>query len=129
MQHANHGYRIGLRWIGILALLTSCGDSGPAQPSAPDIAVVEVIQRFGDRPLRKCRECPGKLEKLISRTSFQLKGGGWYAQGYSNSGGGARSSGKSEKSGKAGKSDKAADGGESKKAGTKAETSAVAASA
>jgi putative FmdB family regulatory protein len=44
----------------------------------------ETIQRVGARALRKCPECSGRLEKLISRTSFQLKGGGWYAQGYSD---------------------------------------------
>ena len=54
--------------------------------------VIEVIQKFGDRPLRKCRTCSGRLEKLISRTSFQLKGGGWYAHGY-HKGGGSKSAG------------------------------------
>jgi putative FmdB family regulatory protein len=53
----------------------------------------EVIQKFSDRPLQRCKECRGKLDKLISRTSFQLKGGGWYAHGY-----GASGSGKSSKS-------------------------------
>ena len=52
--------------------------------------LIEVIQKFDDKPLRKCRECAGRLEKLISRTSFQLKGGGWFAQGY-GSGGGSKS--------------------------------------
>jgi len=42
----------------------------------------EVLQRFSDRTLRTCKLCHGRLEKLISRTSFQLKGGGWYDQGY-----------------------------------------------
>ena len=55
----------------------------------------EVIQQFGEGRLRKCRECSGKLEKLISRTAFQLKGGGWYAQGYSK--GSANPSGESAK--------------------------------
>lgn len=45
---------------------------------------VEVMQKMTDRPLRKCRSCSGKLEKLISRTSFQLKGGGWFDSGYTN---------------------------------------------
>jgi putative FmdB family regulatory protein len=49
--------------------------------------LIEVIQKFDDKPLRKCRECSGRLEKLISRTSFQLKGGGWFAQGYGSGGG------------------------------------------
>jgi putative FmdB family regulatory protein len=49
--------------------------------------VIEAIQKFDAKPLRKCRECAGRLEKLISRTSFQLKGGGWFAQGYGSGGG------------------------------------------
>lgn len=43
---------------------------------------VEVIQKMGDRPLRKCSRCSGRLEKLVSRAAFQLRGGGWYAEGY-----------------------------------------------
>jgi len=64
---------------------------------------IEAIQKFDDKPLRKCRECSGKLEKLISRTSFQLKGGGWFAQGYGSGGGGGSTSTKTD-SGKASKS-------------------------
>lgn len=45
----------------------------------------EIIQKFSDRPLKKCPECAGSLEKLISRTSFQLKGGGWFVSDYSSS--------------------------------------------
>jgi len=44
---------------------------------------VEAIQKISDTPLKKCQACDGKLEKKLSRTSFQLKGGGWYAEGYS----------------------------------------------
>ncbi len=46
---------------------------------------VEVLQKFDDRPLRKCEECSGRLDKLVSRTSFLLRGGGWYADGYGKS--------------------------------------------
>ncbi len=46
----------------------------------------EVIQRISDRPLTRCEDCGGRLEKLLSRSAFLLKGGGWYADGY---GGGA----------------------------------------
>jgi len=46
-------------------------------------AHLEVMQGINDKPLRRCKECSGKLEKQISRTSFQLKGGGWYDSGYS----------------------------------------------
>jgi putative FmdB family regulatory protein len=49
---------------------TSCGHT------------LEVIQKFNDKPLKKCTECSGALEKLISRSAFQLKGGGWYNEGY-----------------------------------------------
>lgn len=55
--------------------------------------VIEAMQSIHDRPLRKCRSCAGSLEKIISRTAFMLKGGGWYAEGYTRSaaksGGGA----------------------------------------
>ncbi len=56
--------------------------------------VTEVLQKLSDRPLRKCRLCSGKLEKLISRTSFQLKGGGWFAHGYGSPGSDGAKSGK-----------------------------------
>ncbi len=50
----------------------------------------ESLQKVGARALQKCPECSGKLEKLISRTSFQLKGGGWFDQGYGAKSGGAK---------------------------------------
>ncbi len=45
----------------------------------------EVLQKMSDRPLRTCTECSGRLEKLISKSAFQLKGGGWFASDYSKS--------------------------------------------
>lgn len=42
----------------------------------------EVIQKFSDKPLKKCNHCSGKLQKLISHSSFHLKGTGWYATDY-----------------------------------------------
>jgi putative FmdB family regulatory protein len=48
---------------------------------------LEVMQKVSDKPLTRCPECRGKLEKLFSQTSFQLKGGGWYVTDYSKSGG------------------------------------------
>ncbi len=48
-------------------------------------AVFEVQQRMTDDPLSKCPECDGAVKKIMSRSSFQLKGGGWYADGYSSS--------------------------------------------
>lgn len=52
----------------------------------------EVIQSFSDKPLRKCTECGGKVEKLVSRTGFVLKGGGWYKTDYAGSGSSKKSS-------------------------------------
>jgi putative FmdB family regulatory protein len=42
----------------------------------------EVIQKFSDEPLKKCRHCSGKLQKLISQSAFHLKGTGWYVTDY-----------------------------------------------
>lgn len=46
--------------------------------------VHEVQQRMADDPLQDCPECGGPVKKIMSRSSFQLKGGGWYADGYSS---------------------------------------------
>ena len=43
---------------------------------------VEAIQKFSDDPLTECKECGGKLKKLISAGSFHLKGRGWSKDGY-----------------------------------------------
>ncbi|MBB5347647.1 zinc ribbon domain-containing protein [Desulfoprunum benzoelyticum] len=51
--------------------------------------VFEVQQKISDAPLSVCPECDGSVKKLMSMSSFQLKGGGWYADGYSSSSGGA----------------------------------------
>jgi putative FmdB family regulatory protein len=44
----------------------------------------EVLQKFSDKPLAKCKHCSGKLHKLISHSSFHLKGSGWYITDYAN---------------------------------------------
>ncbi|QGY38894.1 zinc ribbon domain-containing protein [Pseudodesulfovibrio cashew] len=36
---------------------------------------------FEDRDM-ECPECGGQSKRLISHSSFHLKGGGWYADGY-----------------------------------------------
>ena len=46
--------------------------------------VFEARQKFSDEPLDTCRHCGGRARKLISKTAFTLKGGGWYQQGYSS---------------------------------------------
>jgi len=51
--------------------------------------VLEIQQKMADAPLAACPDCNGPVTKLISMNSFQLKGGGWYADGYSSSKNGA----------------------------------------
>lgn len=46
----------------------------------------ELRQKFSDPPAGECPKCAGAVEKLISSTSFTLKGGGWYDQGYNSTG-------------------------------------------
>ncbi len=42
----------------------------------------EAMQRFSDPPLTKCGCCKGHLRKLISMSTFHLKGSGWYTTDY-----------------------------------------------
>ena len=44
--------------------------------------VCEALQKVSDAPLKKCPHCGGKLKKIMSLNSFQLKGGGWYVTDY-----------------------------------------------
>lgn len=46
---------------------------------------MEVIQGINEKPLESCPKCGGKLEKLISNSSFVLKGTGWYKTDYGSS--------------------------------------------
>jgi len=47
--------------------------------------IFEVQQKLSEAPLSVCPECDGSVKKLMSMSSFRLKGGGWYADGYSSS--------------------------------------------
>ena len=47
-------------------------------------SIEEALQRFSDKPLTRCRHCKGKLTKLVSQSTFHLKGSGWYATDYAN---------------------------------------------
>ena len=42
----------------------------------------DMLQKITAEPLKECPECGGPVYKLISSTSFILKGGGWYATEY-----------------------------------------------
>jgi len=54
---------------------------------------LEAEQRIKDEPLKECPEChKPALERLISASSFQLKGGGWYKDAYASKTGKERTS-------------------------------------
>ena len=46
----------------------------------------ERIRKFSDRALRTCPECGGRLEQLVSASSVQFKGSGWYVTDYARTG-------------------------------------------
>ena len=48
----------------------------------------EIFQKISDKPIAKCEKCNGKMKKLISQSSFHLKGSGWYVTDYASKSGG-----------------------------------------
>ncbi|MEW6600247.1 MAG: FmdB family zinc ribbon protein [Nitrospirota bacterium] len=42
----------------------------------------EIMQKMSDAPMTVCSSCGGELKKLITNTSFVLKGSGWYVTDY-----------------------------------------------
>lgn len=44
--------------------------------------LTEAWQKISDSPLITCPHCSGELKKVISCTSFHLKGSGWYVTDY-----------------------------------------------
>ena len=67
----------------------------------------EYQQRMSDPDKTTCEACGGSLDRLISRTAFQLKGSGWYKDLYSSQ----KPAGKPESGAEAsGSTDKAASG-------------------
>jgi len=42
----------------------------------------EIVQRIIDKSEAKCPDCGISAKRLISQSSFALKGGGWYKDGY-----------------------------------------------
>ena len=67
----------------------------------------EVLQKISDPPITKCEKCNGRMKKLISQSTFHLKGSGWYVTDYASKSGGY--------DGKAGSGDSSSTGTESAK--------------
>ncbi len=60
----------------------------------------EKLQSFHDEPVRVCPKCGGDVKKLISRSSFILKGSGWYVTDYARKNGKDIGSSESDKTSK-----------------------------
>lgn len=56
----------------------------------------EKIQQFSDKPIKKCPECGGPVEQLLSAPAVQFKGSGWYVTDYAKKGHAARAPSSSE---------------------------------
>jgi len=46
------------------------------------------MQKITEPAIKTCPHCKSSVKKLISQTSFQLKGSGWYATDYAGKGNG-----------------------------------------
>jgi putative FmdB family regulatory protein len=77
----------------------------------------ERIQKFSDPMVKKCPDCGGKVEQMISAPAVQFKGSGWYVTDYAKRSGPSSSSepgGKSESAKESAESTESKDGKESK---------------
>ncbi|MFL6390097.1 MAG: FmdB family zinc ribbon protein [Terriglobales bacterium] len=72
----------------------------------------EKIQKFSDRPIKKCPECGSPVEKVMHAPNVQFKGTGWYVTDYG---------GKSDKS----KTDGGPEKGSAEKSGSEKKESAA----
>ena len=82
----------------------------------------EKIQKFSDRMVRKCPDCGGPVEQMISAPAVQFKGSGWYVTDYakkSSSQSSADGSGKDSKKEDKSKSESSSKEGSSKEASSK----------
>ena len=52
----------------------------------------EEIRKFSDKHLKKCPQCGGLLEQVISAPAVQFKGSGWYVNDYPKKGAASASS-------------------------------------
>jgi putative FmdB family regulatory protein len=82
----------------------------------------EKIQLYSARMVKKCPECGGQVEQMISAPAVQFKGSGWYVTDYAkktSSPGSSGDSGSKEKKDEKGKSDGGSKDSSSKDSGAK----------
>ncbi len=80
-------------------------------------SIFEEWQSGFDDHEQACPDCGGQSRRLISHSSFHLKGGGWFADGYGGKDSGSQSAKATQSDGPA-KSADAAGAGSSPKSGT-----------
>lgn len=44
--------------------------------------IFDVLQKLNSERVKECIHCGGNVEKIISSSSFQFKGSGWYVTDY-----------------------------------------------
>jgi putative FmdB family regulatory protein len=79
----------------------------------------ERIQKFSDPHIKKCPDCGGPVEQVVSAPAVQFKGSGWYVTDYAKKSTGTASSSSNGESASGGDSS----GKKDEKKDTKAETS------
>ena len=70
--------------------------------------IEEAFQKMSDSPLTECSKCKGNLKKLVSHSSFHLKGSGWYVTDYGGAKGGSKSNPKDSSSNNSAKTNSSA---------------------
>jgi|SRR6266700_3828626 len=65
----------------------------------------EKIQLYSDKMVKKCPECGGQVEQMISAPAVQFKGSGWYVTDYAKKSSSPGSSGSGDSSSKDKKDD------------------------
>jgi len=83
----------------------------------------EKIQKFSDKMVKKCPECGGQVEQMISAPAVQFKGSGWYVTDYAKKSSSPGSSGSSSGESKEKKDDKPKSDGGSKDTSSKESSS------
>jgi len=84
---------------------------------------VEKIQSFSARHMKKCPDCGGVLEQVISAPAVQFKGSGWYVTDYAKKSSAASSSNGDSSSKTESKADSDSKGDSKSESGSKGESS------
>jgi putative FmdB family regulatory protein len=80
----------------------------------------EKIQKYSDRLIKKCPECGGPVEQLLSAPAVQFKGSGWYVTDYARKGT-TGDSGGSDSASSGGSTSKSNESSDAKKTDSKSE--------